>query len=118
MSAVAQDTPGDGFAAYFAGQAQLAATPELALAWFTKAQAANPLLRSAYYGAFQALQRLGRRADAAAMLERFEGLAGDPRAQMAEFKYTRMGPLAMAVTVDAPIATTPLPRGRASCRRR
>ncbi len=111
LSEVAKDTPGDGFAAYFTGQAQLAVSPELALAWFMKAQAATPLLRSAYYGGFQALQRLGRRADAAAMLARFEGLAGDPRAQMAEFKYTRMGPLAMAVTVDAPIAPAALPPG-------
>jgi len=111
LSAVAAGVPGDAFPAYFAGQAQLAGDPDAALGWFVKAQAANPLLRSAYYGGFQALQRLGRRADAMAMLRRFESLAGDPRAQMAEFKYTRMGPLAMAITVDVPVAPAALPDG-------
>ena len=111
LSAVAQHAPRDAFPAYFAGQAQLAAAPDAALGWFVKAQVANPLLRSAHYGAFQALQRLGRRAEAAATLAQFEALADDPRAQMAEFKYTRMGPLAMAVTVDAPVAPTALPSG-------
>ena len=111
LSAVAQLAPNDAFPAYFAGQAQLAAAPDAALEWFAKAQAVNPLLRSAHYGAFQALQRLGRRADAAAALARFEALAGDPRAQMAEFKYTRMGPLALAITVDVPVPPTALPDG-------
>lgn len=111
LSAVALGAPSDAFPAYFAGQAQLASDPGAALGWFVKAHTANPLLRSAYYGAFQALQRLGRRTDATAMLTRFEALAGDPRAQMAEFKYTRMGPLAMAVTMDVPVAPVALPGG-------
>ncbi|HUU35476.1 MAG TPA: FG-GAP-like repeat-containing protein, partial [Vicinamibacterales bacterium] len=102
LSQVAGQAPGDAFPAYFAGQAALATAPEDAVRWFTKAQAANPLLRSAYYGAFQALQRLGRADEARRMLARFQALESDPRALVAEFKYTRMGPLAMAVTVDAP----------------
>ena len=38
------------------------------------------------------------------MLAQFQALERDPRAEMAEFKYTRMGPLAMAFTLDAPPA--------------
>ncbi len=112
LSTVADRVPNDAYAAYFAGQARLAAAPDDALAWFTKAQTANPLLRSAHYGAFQALQRLGRTADARTMLNRFQALESDPRAVVAEFKYTRMGPLAMAVTFDDPAPVpAPLPAG-------
>jgi hypothetical protein len=102
LSKVAAAAPRDPYPAYFAGQARLATAPDEALAWFSKAQALDPQLRSAFYGAFQALQRLGRADDAAAMLTRFQALERDPRAQLAEFKYTRMGPLAMAVTLDVP----------------
>ncbi len=109
LSGVAGRAPADPFPAYFAGQARLASAPAEALAWFTKAQAAGPLLRSAHYGAFQALQRLGRSADAQASLGRFQALETDPRAAVAEFKYTRMGPLAMAVTVDDPAAAPAAP---------
>ena len=58
-----------------------------------------------------AAQRLLRRLPGAAApgprrrggprLAQFQALERDPRAEMAEFKYTRMGPLAMAVTLDA-----------------
>ena len=111
LSSVAARAPGDAFPAYFAGQARLAAAPDEALAWFAQAQAASPLLRSAYYGAFQALQRLGRPAEAHEMLARFQALESDPRAVVAEFKYTRMGPLAVAMTVDVPVPAAPVPAG-------
>ena len=101
LDAVAAAAPRDPYPSYFAGQARLGSAPDEAVARFDRAQAIDPLLRSAYYGAFQALQRLGRTAEAQARLERFQALERDPRAQMAEFKYTRMGPLAMAVTLDA-----------------
>ena len=107
LAVVAAAAPDDPYPAYFAGQARLAAAPGDALDWFTKAQALDPQLRSASYGAFQALQRLGRTDEAAEMLARFQALERDPRARLAEFKYTRMGPLAMAVTLDAPPAATP-----------
>lgn len=111
LTAVANGAPGDAYPAYFAGQAQLAVAPAAALEWFTRAQTTDPLLRSAYYGAFQALQRLNRASDAAAMLARFQALENDPRAAVAEFKYTRMGPLAMAVTADAPTPPAARPEG-------
>ena len=109
LTEVAASVPADPYPAYFAGQALLASAPEQALVWFDKAQALNPRLRSAAYGAFQALQRLGRADQAAPKLAQFQALERDPRAEMAEFKYTRMGPLATAITLDAPPATTPPP---------
>ena len=108
---MASSVPDDPYPAYFAGQALLASAPEQALTWFDKAQALDPRLRSAAYGAFQALQRLGRSDEAAPRLAQFQALERDPRAEMAEFKYTRMGPLAMAFTLDEPPARVrpPLP---------
>jgi len=97
---VADGDPPDGFAAYFAGQQRLAPAPAEALAWYEKAIARVPLLRSAHYGAFLALRRLGRDEEAAAALARFQALERNPQALVAEFKYTRMGPMAEAITVD------------------
>lgn len=111
LTAVAAAMPVDPFPAYFAGQARLAAAPAEALPWFEKARTLDPLLRSASYGVFQAEQRAGRQAQATAALAVFESLDTDPRARMAEFKYTRMGPLAEAMFVEAPVALTPVPDG-------
>ena len=36
------------------------------------------------------------------MLERFQALERNPQAKLAEFKYTRMGPLSEVITADAP----------------
>ena len=110
LSEVASSVPADPYPAYFAGQALLASAPERALVWFDKAQAINPRLRSAAYGAFQALQRLGRADEAAPRLAQFQALERDPRAEMAEFKDTRMGPLAMAFTLDIRAGQSPLRR--------
>ena len=116
LTDVADDEPGDGYAAYFAGQLRLAGSPAEALAWYERAARQAPLLRSAHYGAFLALQRLGRAGEGAPRLERFQALATNPQATVAEFKYTRMGPLAEAMAVDAPAALeqarTPSPGAR------
>ncbi len=97
---VADADPPDGFAAYFAAQQRLTTAPAEALAWYEKAAAREPLLRSAYYGAFLSLRRLGRDAEAKDMLARFQDLERNPQSRVAEFKYTRMGPLSEVVTVD------------------
>lgn len=99
----------DPFAAYFAGQARLGSAPAEALRWFDAAQSRDPQLRSASYGAFQALQRLSRTEEAATRLATFQALETDPRARMAEFKYTRMGPLAEAQVVDVPDTASAAP---------
>ena len=113
LSEVAAATPGDAYPAYFAGQARLASAPAEALLWFDKAQAIDPRLRSASYGAFQALQRLGRADEAAPMLAQFQALERDPRAALAELKYTRMGPMATVITLDLPPARSDALRQRA-----
>jgi tetratricopeptide (TPR) repeat protein len=102
LMTVADEDPPDGFAAYFAAQQRLTTAPVEALSWYAKAVAREPLLRSAYYGAFLALRRLGREEEAKEMLARFQALETNPQARVAEFKYTRMGPLSEVMTLDAP----------------
>jgi tetratricopeptide (TPR) repeat protein len=106
---VAEADPSNAFATYFLGQS-LAASGQTAeaLEWYRRTIALDPLFRSAYYGAFQALQRLGREADGVGFLKRFQDLEADPRAVVADFKYTRMGPLAEVATIDlAPAVAAP-----------
>ena len=103
----AEGDPPDPFAAYFLGQLTLTAEPAAALEWYRRALTREPRLRSAHYGAFLALRRLGREAEAEAMLERFQALERNPQALVAEFKYTRMGPLLEVVTVDAADGASP-----------
>ena len=100
LIAVANADPPDGFAAYFAGQLRLADAPAEALEWYRRAASLEPLLRSAHYGGFLALRRLNQDEEATAMLARFQALERNPQAVVAEFKYTRMGPLSEAITVD------------------
>ncbi|MEO8678111.1 MAG: FG-GAP-like repeat-containing protein [Vicinamibacterales bacterium] len=104
LTAVANEDPPDGFAAYFVGQLRLADAPAESLEWHRRALSRQPLLRSAYYGAFLALRRLNRDEEATAMLTRFQALETNPQATVAEFKYTRMGPLSEAITLDVPNA--------------
>ncbi|MDH4066753.1 MAG: FG-GAP-like repeat-containing protein, partial [Acidobacteriota bacterium] len=112
LSGVADGEPPDGFAAYFVGQLKLGVDPADALEWFRRAIAREPLLRSAYYGAFLALRRLQRDDEAASMLAEFQALERHPQALVAEFKYTRMGPLSQVITAEeTPPAATGAPTG-------
>jgi tetratricopeptide (TPR) repeat protein len=90
----------DAYAHYFIAQ-NLVQAGELegALAGYEKSIALDPYLRSAYYGAGLVLRRLGRADRAREMLEAYQRFADNPRARLAEFKYTRMGPKAVAVAV-------------------
>lgn len=102
---VARADPDDPYAAYYSAlcRAQLG-DAERALADYRRAIELDPYLRSAYYGAFQALQRLKRREEAREMLAQFQRLADNPQARLAEFKYTRMGDkgAAQVVNLQAP----------------
>ncbi len=71
-----------------------------ALRWYRKAQKYDPFLASAYYGAFQTLQRLGKKQAADEMLAAFKRLNDNPQARKFAVQYTRMGPLAEAVAVN------------------
>jgi Tfp pilus assembly protein PilF len=104
FSVVAERNSGDAYAAYYLGRCRfLQGDFSGALASYERALSLNPNLRSAAYGAFQAMQRLGR-SDAQPMLDRFRALESDPRSEVVEFKYTRMGPLGEAATIDRPAA--------------
>ena len=100
---VADKDSGDGFAAYYLAQCLAQQSQfELALQAYETAIARTPYLRSAYYGAFQAAQRLRDQVKARTFLNEYQRLARNPRALLAEFRYTRMGPKAEALAFDLP----------------
>jgi Flp pilus assembly protein TadD len=110
LTQVAQADPGDAYAAYFTGQSLLQeGRLEETLDWFARAAELDPYLRSAYYGAGLAARRLGQRDAARDWLAQYDRLADNPRAKLAEFKYSRMGPKGMALAVGA--TAEPLPAG-------
>jgi len=102
FSRVAEADPEDAYAAYHLALtlAQLSRF-EQALPWYRRAIAADPYLRSGYYGAFQTLRQLRLADEAREMLEIYQKLATNPRARQAEFKYTRMGPKAEVRRLDS-----------------
>lgn len=98
---VAEADPTDGYAAYYTAQCLAQQGDHAgAVPWYRQAMELDPYLRSAYYGAFQSLQRLGRTEEARSLAADYQRLDNNPRSRLAEFKYTRMGPKAEAVAVD------------------
>lgn len=113
LRAVVEADPDDAYAAYFLAQA-LAQERRLdeALEWYRRALDLDPYLRSAYYGAALALRQSGDAEAARAMLEDYQRYADNPRARLAEFKYTRMGAKAEALaTGEVAASPEPLPPG-------
>jgi Tfp pilus assembly protein PilF len=109
---VADGDPHDAYAKYFLAQSVLSqGRVDAALALFDNAIALDPRLRSAQYGASQALARLGRAAEAKARLEQFQQLRNNPLARLAEFKYTRMGPKSEAINAVRSEVLAPAPTG-------
>jgi len=103
--AAAQTNDSDAYAQYYAALSlSQTGDNEGARARFVRAIELDPYLRSASYGLFQTLQRIGDADGARTHLATFQKLANNPRAQLAEFKYTRMGPLSMAIAFDNPNA--------------
>lgn len=87
----------DAYALYFAGQCHLQnGEVEKSLSLYKKAIKADSYLRSAYYGSFMAAQRLANEELAKEMLNSYQKLSSNPKARLAEIKYTRMGPKAIA----------------------
>jgi len=110
LTFAAQQAPADAHAAYFVAQCLFQQNDAAgALTWYQRARAINPRLRSAVYGAFQVLQRLGRAAEAEQQLAAFRALEANPQSEIVEFKYTRMGRLAEPVAIDVP-SPRPAPR--------
>lgn len=103
FSRVLEARPGDAHAAYFAAQAQAQLDrPEEAVRLYRRAIELDPYLRSAYYGAALVLRQLGEPEPAREMLAGYQRFENNPRAHLAEFRYTRMGPLAEALAVSRP----------------
>ncbi|MBL4772843.1 MAG: VCBS repeat-containing protein [Alcanivoracaceae bacterium] len=114
----------DAYALYFAGQCYLQnGEIEKALVYYQKSIKADGYLRSAYYGSFMAAQRLKKTVVAKNMLNAYRKLGSNPKARLAEIKYTRMGPKANArayrqtftavissqVKIQAPFFNSPIP---------
>ena len=99
--AASDAAPRDAYVAYFMAQAlaQLGRNEE-ALSHYERAIELDSYLRSAYYGAALILRQTGRAERAREQLEAYQRFADNPRAHLAEFRYTRMGPLAEAVAVS------------------
>jgi tetratricopeptide (TPR) repeat protein len=101
FQAVAKADPKDAYAAYYTARCLFEAEKFAdALSWYRAAIAIDPFLQSAYYGAFQTLQRSGDVKGAQEMLATFQRLATNPQAKKVDIKYTLMGPKAAAMTVD------------------
>lgn len=92
--------PDDAYAAYFTGQALVQQGQlEAAAEQYRRAIERDPYLRSAYYGAALVLRRVGQPDQARDMLAAYQRFADNPRARLAEFKYTRLGPKGEALAV-------------------
>ena len=94
----------DAYALYFAGQCYLQ-NGELvrALELYQQAIKEDSYLRSAYYGSFMVAQRLSKNDLSKEMLNAYQKLESNPKARLAEIKYTRMGPKANAQTYVDPL---------------
>lgn len=103
LERIATQASEDAHAAYFLGQALVQLDrPEDALRWYREAVRRDPYLRSGYYGAALVLRRQGDREEAREMLAAYQRFENNPRAHLAEFRYTRKGPLAEALAIDLP----------------
>jgi tetratricopeptide (TPR) repeat protein len=111
---VLQVDPADAYAAYFLGQSlQQQGDYSGALAWYERVIETDPYLRSAYYAAAQLYRSDGRPESARDNMALYQRLANNPRAQLVDFLYTRMGPKCEAVTVGSPAAAqAAMPEGQ------
>ena len=108
FEAVFEADPQDADAAYWIGQCHTEQQQfEAAATWCRRAVDLDGYLRSGYYGGFTALRQLGRSEEAEAMLAEYQRLQNNPLARLAEFKYSRMGAKADAVSLDQPSAAPP-----------
>ena len=102
---VLQQDPDDAYAAYFLGQSlQQQGEYAAALDWYERVIGTDPYLRSAYYAAAQLYRGSDRLEAARDSMALYQRLANNPRAQLVDFLYTRMGPKCEAVTVGTPVS--------------
>jgi tetratricopeptide (TPR) repeat protein len=113
FKAVLAADPQDAYAAYFLAESmQQKGDRETAIQWYRRALENDPYLRSADYALSRQYRMQGNSDAASESLARYQRLANNPRAQLVEFKYTRMGPKCEAATIDAgKAAAKPKPTG-------
>ncbi len=98
---IAQARGADAYAQYFAGQSlEQVGEHAKALGWYERAAERDGYLKSAELGIQRCARKTGDDARAERALAAFEKLSANPRARAAEFKYTRMGDMGLAVVVD------------------
>ncbi|MGB5260993.1 MAG: FG-GAP-like repeat-containing protein, partial [Gammaproteobacteria bacterium] len=99
LQTVLKADPNDPYAAYFLAQSfQQRGENTAARDWYQHALQADPYLRSAYYALAQVYRQQGQPEEARHHISLYQQLASNPRAQLVEFKYTRMGPKCEAAT--------------------
>ena len=82
----------DPYAAFYLGQCrEFEGNADEARAWYRRAIEIDPYLRSPLLGLQRIESRAGNAEEAARLLETFQSMADNPRARLAEFKYSRMG---------------------------
>jgi Tfp pilus assembly protein PilF len=103
LEAVLEADPQDPYAAYFLAQSfQQRGDASAARDWYQRALQTDPYLRSAYYALAQVYRQQGQPGEARRYIGLYQQLASNPRAQLVEFKYTRMGPKCEAATSGDP----------------
>jgi hypothetical protein len=99
--------PDDAYAEYFYAQSlEQLGDFQGAYLHYSKSAELLPYLRSASYAAAMTARKLGNKQQAKIHLEAYQQLKNNPRALLAEYKYTRMGKLAEFST---DLAKTKLP---------
>ncbi|MDP7029976.1 MAG: FG-GAP-like repeat-containing protein [Phycisphaerales bacterium] len=111
FAAVAGADPLDAYALYYTGQSKTQLGDYAgALVAFERAIELDPYLRSTYYAGAQAARRAGDVQRAQDWLDTFHRMEHNPRARLAEIKYTRMGPKAEVRAMAPKRAAEPGPR--------
>jgi tetratricopeptide (TPR) repeat protein len=106
----------DPYAAFYLAQCrEFEGNADEARTWYRRAIEIDPYLRSPLLGLQRIESRAGNVEEAARLLETFQSMADNPRARLAEFKYSRMGrkgeamvPAFLRATEPAPSASQPL----------
>ncbi|MCH2162296.1 MAG: tetratricopeptide repeat protein, partial [Phycisphaerales bacterium] len=110
MAVVSLD-PDDAYGWYHYGVANDEKEPATALLAYEGAVERNPYLRSGWYRLGQISARLGETEKASKALETFQKLEGNPRGTMVKPVYGRLGPNALAATIDTEPTTAAKPDG-------
>ena len=110
MAVISLD-PDDAYGWYYYGVVNEEKEPTTALLAYKSAVRLNPYLRSGWYRLGQIAARLGDEPLAEEALGIFQKLEDNPRGTMVKPVYGRLGPNALAATIDRSSTTTATPTG-------